>query len=314
MIEPSVLAATWSDGVFAFTGEPRGRELAGRSVRALAADPHGASLAIVDGRSVCRRRYDGVWSTIATSHVDLACLAAVGTEIYLGTDDARVLRLTADGEIEPLQGFDDVPGRDSWYAGSALINGRLVGPPLGVRSMTATSDGKMLLANVHVGGIPRSADGGRTWEATIEIDTDVHDVRAHPFRPNIVIAAAGAGLCISSNGGATWTVEQQGLHAPYCSAVAFAENEILVAASTDHFASRGALYRRPVDGKHRLERVDGLPEWLDGIVDTGCIAARGSTLALADKGGNLYESTDAGRSWRKRAGGLPRVSSVLVVQ
>ena len=300
--------------MFAFTGEPRGRELAGRSVRALAADPHGASLAIVDGRSVCRRRYDGVWSTIATSHVDLACLAAVGAEIYLGTDDARVLRLTADGEIEPLQGFDDVPGRDSWYAGSALINGRLVGPPLGVRSMTSTSDGKVLLANVHVGGIPRSADGGRTWEATIEIDTDVHEVRAHPFRPNIVIAAAGAGLCISSNGGATWTVEQQGLHAPYCSAVAFAENEILVAASTDHFASRGALYRRPVDGKHRLERVDGLPEWLDGIVDTGCIAARGSTLALADKGGNLYESTDAGRSWRKRAGGLPRVSSVLVVQ
>ena len=300
--------------MFAFTGEPRSRELAGRSVRALAADPHGASLAIVDGRSVCRRRYDGVWSTIATSHVDLACLAAVGTEIYLGTDDARVLRLTADGEIEPLQGFDDVPGRDTWYAGSALINGRLVGPPLGVRSMTSTSDGKVLLANVHVGGIPRSADGGRTWEATIEIDSDVHEVRAHPFRPNIVIAAAGAGLCISSNGGATWTVEQQGLHAPYCSAVAAAENEILVAASTDHFASRGALYRRPVDGKHRLERVDGLPEWLDGIVDTGCIAARGSTLALADKGGNLYESTDAGRSWRKRAGGLPRVSSVLVVQ
>ncbi len=300
--------------MFAFTGEPHGRELAGRSVRALAADPHGASLAIVDGRSVCRRRYDGVWTTIATSHVDLACLAAVGTEIYLGTGDARVLRLTADGEIEPLEGFNDVPGRDSWYAGSALINGRLVGPPLGVRSMTATSDGRVLLANVHVGGIPRSADGGRTWEATIEIDTDVHEVRAHPFRPNIVIAAAGVGLCISSNGGATWTVEQQGLHAPYCSAVAFAENEILVAASTDHFASRGALYRRPVDGKHRLERVSGLPEWLDGIVDTGCIAARGSTLALADKGGNLYESTDAGRSWRKRAGGLAQVSSVLVVQ
>ena len=84
MIEPSVLAATWSDGVFAFTDEPHGRELAGRSVRALAADPHGASLAIVDGRSVCRRRYDGVWSTIATSHVDLACLAA---NIVLRTPD-----------------------------------------------------------------------------------------------------------------------------------------------------------------------------------------------------------------------------------
>jgi hypothetical protein len=94
--------------------------------------------------------------------------------------------------------------------------------------------------------------------------------------------------------------------------VAFAENDILVAASTDHFASRGALYRRPVDGQHRLERVAGLPDWLDGIVDTGCIGARGSTLAVADKGGNLYESVDAGRSWRKRADGLPPVSSVFV--
>lgn len=313
MIQPNVLAATWSDGVFAFTGEPHGRELAGRSVRTLAADSHGVPLAIVDGRSVCRRKYDGTWSTIATSQVDLACLAAVGTAIYLGTDDARLLRLTAEGDLEPLEGFDDAPGRDGWYAGTALVNGHLVGPPLGVRSITATSDGKVLLANVHVGGIPRSIDGGETWEPTLEIDSDVHEVRAHPFRPNIVIAAAAVGLCISSNGGATWTVEKEGLHAAYCSAVAFAENDIVVAASTDHFANRGALYRRAVDGRHRLERVGGLPEWLDGIVDTGCISARGSTLAVADKGGNLNESLDAGRSWRKRAGGLPPVSSVLVI-
>lgn len=314
MIRPNVLAATWSDGVLAFTGEPRGHELAGRSVRALAPDHRGVPLAIVDGRSVCRRGDDGTWSTIATSSVDLACLAAAGTAIYLGTDDARLLRLTADGGVTPLEGFDDAPGRDGWYAGTALINGHLVGPPLGVRSMTATSNGKVLLANVHVGGIPRSTDGGNTWEATIEVDSDVHEVRAHPFRPNIAAAAAAVGLCISRDGGMTWTVETDGLHASYCSAVAFAENDILVAASTDHFASRGALYRRPVDGTQRLERVAGLPEWLDGIVDTGCIAARGSTLAVADKGGNLYESVDTGRSWRKRASGLPAVSSVLVAR
>jgi hypothetical protein len=314
MSQPNVLAASWSDGVLAFTGEPRGHELAGRSVRALALDHNGDPHAIVDGRSVCRRSYDGTWRTIATTHVDLACLAAAGTALYLGTDDARLLHLTADGVVVPLEGFDRTPGRDRWYAGTALINGHLVGPPLGIRSMTATSDGRALLANVHVGGIPRSTDGGETWEATIDIDCDVHEVRAHPFRPNIAIAAAAAGLCISRDGGMTWSVETDGLHAPYCSAVAFAENDILVAASTDHFASFGALYRRPVDGTHRLERVNGLPEWLDGIVDTGCLAARGSALAVADQGGNLYESVDAGRSWRKRGGGLPRASSVLVVR
>jgi hypothetical protein len=313
MTQPHIVAGTWSDGVFVFAGEPQGHELAGRSVRALVRERNGSVLAIVDGRSVCRRTSPGAWSTIATSDVELACLMAVGEAIYLGTDDARVLRMEGNGDVAALPGFDAAPGRDSWYAGTALINGHLVGPPLGVRSMAATADGAVLLVNVHVGGIPRSTDGGKTWEATIEVDTDVHEVRAHPHRPNIVIAAAAAGLCISRNGGATWTVEREGLHASYCSAVAFAETEILVAAASDHFASQGAVYRRTTEGRPALARLGGLPEWLDGIVDTGCMAARGSALAIADKAGNLYASADAGRSWQRRASGLPGVSSVVVL-
>lgn len=315
MTRLNLLAATWSDGVLAFTGDAPSRELAGRSVRALGEDHRGAPLAIVDGRSVCRRSDDGTWRTIATTQVDLACLAATDKAIYLGTDDARVLELTPDGRIVPLEGFGKTPGRAEWYAGTAMVDGHLVGPPLGVRSMAVASNGQVLFANVHVGGIPRSTDGGKTWEATIEIENDVHEVRTHPFRPNVVIAAAAVGLCISRNAGLTWTVETDGLHGSYCSAVAFAENDIFVAASTGHFVSEGALYRRPVDGQHRLERVnEGLPEWLDGIVDTRCIGARGATLAIADNGGNLYESVDAGRTWHERARGLPHVSSVLVLR
>jgi hypothetical protein len=313
MMTPSLLAATWSDGVFAFTGETRRQELAGRGVRALASDQNRGALAIVDGHSLCRRTGAGVWSTIATSQLDLACLGSVGRVIYLGTDDARVLRVGKNGELDPLGGFEAVPGRDTWYAGSALINGQLVGPPLGVRSMTATSDGAVLLANVHVGGIPRSIDGGMTWQPTIAIDSDVHEVRAHPIHPHIVIAAAAIGLCISRDGGTTWTVEREGLHASYCSAVAFAEDDILVAASTDHFARQGAVYRRPIDGKDPLEPIGGLPKWLEGIADTGCISTRGSALAIADAGGNLYISADAGDSWLRRDSGLPTMSSILFV-
>jgi hypothetical protein len=307
-----VLAATWSEGVFVFSGETRRQELAGRAVRALAPDQKGGALAIVDGHSLYRRTREGMWTAIATSPLDLACLVATGDVIYLGTDDARVLRVRADGEVDPLGGFDAVAGRDTWYAGSALIDGQVVGPPLGVRSITATSDGRVLLANVHVGGIPRSADGGVTWHATIDVDSDVHEVCAHPAYPSIVIAAAAIGLCVSRDGGASWTVERQGLHASYCSAVAFAEDDILVAAATDHFASQGAVYRRRLAGKGALQPAAGLPRWLAGIADTGCIAARGSALAIADKGGNLYVSADAGGSWVHRDRGLPAMSSVLV--
>jgi hypothetical protein len=268
-------------------------------------------LAVVDGRSVCRRTGYGSWSTIATTDVDLACLIAVGDAIYLGTDDARLLRLEPDGRVDALSGFDAVPGRATWYAGTAMVNGQLVGPPLGVRSLSATADG-VLFANVHVGGIPRSADDGRTWEPTIDIASDVHEVRTHPTSSNIVAAASALGLCISYNGGISWSIERQGLHAAYCSAVALTETDIFVAASTDHFAPRGAVYRRPIHGAHSLQPLAALPAWLDGIVDTGCIAARGHALAIADKGGNLYASDDGGTSWQRRAGGLPGPSNILV--
>jgi hypothetical protein len=295
-------------------GETFEHELRDQPVRGLAPDGHGGALAIVNGRSLHRRAPHGVWSAIAITELSLACCVAVGDVIYVGTDDARVLRVGANGALEPLRGFDAVAGRETWFAGSAIINGERVGPPLGIRSMTATSDGAVLLANVHVGGIPRSSDGGATWQPTIDVESDVHEVRAHPNRPDVVMAAAAIGLCVSRDGGMTWDIEREGLHASYCSAVAFAGDDVLVSASVDHFAAQGAIYRRRVDGDEPLAAVgEGLPPWTEGIVDTGCIATRGSTVAVADSHGNLYVSADTGRRWSRRASGLSHPSSVLIV-
>ena len=314
MTTSTVLVATWRDGLFVVRGETIDQELPAQSVGALTSDGRGGALAIVNERSLRRRAADGVWSTIATTELDLACAVAVGDVIYVGSDDAGVLRVSADGTLERLRGFDEVAGRDTWYAGSAIINGQRVGPPLGIRSITATADGAVLLANVHVGGIPRSTDGGATWHATIEVDSDVHEVRVHPTRPDVVMAAAAIGLCSSHDSGATWTIERAGLHASYCSAVAFIGDEVLVSASTDHFAAQGAIYRRGIDGDGPLVAVaGGLPQWIDGIADTRCIATHGSAAALADRQGSVYVSADAGRSWSLRADGLPTPSSVLII-
>jgi hypothetical protein len=313
MVTPTVLVSTWRDGVFALAGEARDLELAGQSVMGLAPDGRGGALAIVDGHALCRRVARGSWNTLATAEAQLACSVAVGDAIYIGTEDARLLRLGAKGDLEPLDGFGAVPGRPKWYAGQALVNGQVLGPPLGIRSITATADGAALLANVHVGGIPRSTDGGATWGATIDIDSDVHEVRAHPERPEIVMAAAAVGLCISRDGGATWVVEREGLPATYGSALTFAGSDVLLAASEDHFAPEGAIYRRSVDVPGPLVKVGaGLPEWLGGIADTGCIAANGAVVAVADKSGSVYVSVDAGRRWSRWAAGLPGPSSVLI--
>jgi hypothetical protein len=310
---PSILVATWGDGLLRVTGNTVHQELADPSVRSLVADEHGRVLAIVGGHSLSRRSADGDWSEIAKSEFELSCCVPIGDVVFVGTDEARILRVDSDGEQQWLTSFDAVEGRDKWYAGTAVVDGRVVGPPLGVRSMAATCDGAVLLVNVHVGGVPRSADGGLTWQPTIDIESDVHQVRAHPTRPDIVIAAAGAGLCISRDAGATWSIEQRGLHAHHCSAVAFGRNDIFVSAATDPFAAQGAVYRRPIDGNGPLQPLGGgMPGWIDGIADTGCIASRDSTVAVIDQSGRLYVSHDDGASWSYQVGRLPAPSGLHI--
>jgi hypothetical protein len=298
MPTPTILVATWGDGLFSVTGDRVRQELAGRSVRGLAADGRGGVLAIVGGHSLRRRSRDGEWTEIAESESELSCCVPIGNTVFVGTDDAHVLRFDPDGTRQCLAGFDAVAGRDTWYAGSMIVDGRVMGPPLGVRSMAATCDGAVLLVNVHVGGIPRSTDAGLTWRPTIDIDSDVHQVCAHPTRPDIAIAASAAGLCVSCDAGATWTIERRGLHADHCSAVAFGRNDIFVSASTDPFAPQGAVYRRPIDGEGPLRPLgDGMPEWTDGKIDTDCIATRDSMVAMIDGSGCLYVSHDDGAAW-----------------
>jgi hypothetical protein len=56
----------------------------------------------------------------------------------------------------------------------------------------------------------------------------------------------------------------------------------------------------------------GLPAWLDGIADTGCVTTHGAAVAVADQRGNVYASGDGGRAWARRATGLPAPSCVLI--
>jgi hypothetical protein len=312
MTTATVLVASWSDGVFVCEPDARSHELAGEAVRGLAPDGRGGALAVVGKHSLQRRSAEGTWTTLATSQADLSCCQATPNGIFVGTDDARLLRLV-DGRLEPLAGFDAVDGRETWYAGTAVIDGRVVGPPLGVRSMAASADGAQLFVNVHVGGIPRSADGGTSWQPTIDVATDVHEVRVHPHRPEIVAAAAAEGLCTSRDGGSSWQVETQGLHGKYCSAVAFVGEDILVAASEEHFSRKGAIYRRPIDQPHALVRVAGLPGWLHGIADTHCVVAKDDLVAIVDRQSTLYLSENAGADWSVRARDLATASSALIL-
>jgi hypothetical protein len=230
------------------------------------------------------------------------CLLGSEDGLFIGTAEAGLLHLE-DGTLRRVAGFDRAPGRDTWYTPWG-------GPP-DTRSLSQGAEGT-LYANVHVGGILRSTDGER-WEPTIDVDADVHQVLSHPEDPHVLLAACAPGLAISRDRGDTWTIQREGLHGPYCRAVAVAGDDVLVSASTGPFTDRAAVYRRPLDAEGPFERCsEGLPDWIPSNIDTHCLVADGSTAAFGTGDGDVYRSGDGGRTWERVADGLPSVRCLLL--
>ena len=226
------------------------------------------------------------------------CLAPHPMGLLIGTSDAHLFQWR-DGRLEQNESFEHVSGRDEWYTPWG-------GPP-DVRSISVDEDGA-IFANVHVGGVVRSTDGGKSWHPTMDIDMDVHQVLVHPSRRGQVFAASARGLGISDDGAGSWTFVADGLHAAYCRAVAVGGEHVLVSASSGPRGSRAAVYRRRLDGSGAFVKCQGgLPEWFDGNIDTFCLAAAGSQALLAAPDGSLFASADDGATWQavQRAGGPP---------
>ncbi|MGH2770830.1 MAG: WD40/YVTN/BNR-like repeat-containing protein, partial [Actinomycetota bacterium] len=185
------------------------------------------------------------------------------------------------------------------------------GPP-DTRSLSSDAAGA-LFANVHVGGIVRSLDGGESWRPTLPIDADVHQVLAHPERPGMVLAPAAVGLALSLDGGDSWSYETEGLHATYCRAVAASGDVVLVTASTGPRGGQAAVYRRSLDDDAGFQRCrDGLPEWFSSNINTGCLAASGALAAFGTAEGTIFASRDGGETWKLLAQDLPPVRAVTL--
>jgi hypothetical protein len=309
-----ILVAT-SSGLqnLAADGRSQAHDLAGHRVRSIAPETWAKLWAIVDSDEIWHTGDDGAWRRVA-SLGDLAgadgleahCLADTRANplggILIGTSNARLVRVTEQHELHFVESFERSAGRDEWYTPWG-------GPP---DTRTISEDSNTVFVNVHVGGILRSRDEGASWEPTIDIHEDVHQVTTGQGR---VYAAGGRGLAISDDGGDSWRIRSDGLDSSYCRAVAVCGESVLLSASTGPRGGRAALYRSDLDGA-RFERCrDGLPEWFEDNLDSLCVDAlpNGGLAAFGTKDGEVYASTDQGMSWRHIAGGLGFVERVLVV-
>jgi hypothetical protein len=223
-----------------------------------------------------------------------------GEEALVGTSEAHLYRV-GPGRADRIETFEDVDGRDGWYTPWG-------GPP-DTRSLAGLLGGTVF-ANVHVGGIPKTTDGGTSWRPTIDVDADVHQVITHE---DLVLAACAPGLAVSSDEGRTWRIDADGLHGRYCRAVAVSVDSLLVSASTGPFSKQAAVYRRPLRSDAPfVKAVDGLPEWFGSNIDTHCLVADGSRVALGTGDGEVWLSQDRGGSWQLVAKGLPGVSCLVL--
>ncbi|HKA49980.1 MAG TPA: hypothetical protein VKK19_10375 [Candidatus Dormibacteraeota bacterium] len=309
----TILASTTS-GLLTFDpdGSPGRSALEGHHVRAVAPETWQRFWAVVDGRDIWRTEGDG-WERVV-SLADLAgakdlealCLADTRANplggILVGTSRARLVRVTEQLGIQFVEAFDRAAGRDTWYTPWG-------GPP---DTRTISEDREQVYVNVHVGGILRSRDEGTTWIPSIDIHADVHQVATSAGR---VYAAGSHGLSISQDGGDSWRLRADGLHARYCRAVTVCGPRLLLTASTGPSGGKAALYSSNLDADQFERCRVGLPEWFQGNIDSLCLDAlpEGELAAFGTDAGDLYASGDQGQSWTRIAAGLGRITRVLTV-
>jgi len=254
--------------------------------------------AIVGGTKVVSLTSD---TATTTDPLTAQCVAPYRGGALVGTAHAHLLEVDSSGASRPVESFDRIPTRDTWYTPW--------GAPPDTRSLTVTSDG-VPLVNVHVGGVWRGDDGDSSWEEVVHVDNDTHQVLAAASGSRVVVAAA-VGFGSSTDGGRTFTWTSDGLHATYSRAVAFAGDFVLLTSSTGPRTDRGAVYRRPIDGDGPFERShDGLPDWFGFNIDTFQLAAHDHAAAIGTPDGELYLSSDQGGSWTLVAKDLPPVRCV----
>lgn len=215
-------------------------------------------------------------------------MAGAGSRLVIGLAGAHlaVFDVTA-GTAVPLGTFDAVAGRSEWE--------NPAGPSPDLRSLAVAADGSWF-AGVHVGGLWRSTDEGRSWVGVVPPEADVHEVATGTGGRVAVAAAHGLGW--SSDGGDRWTWSSDGLHAAYCRAVALDGDTAYVTASSGPGSADGRLYRCRL-GEPLEPCTGGLPDAFPFTLDTGCLTARSGEVALGTPDGHVYRSADGGTTFEQ---------------
>lgn len=293
-----------------------------RDIHQVVGDGDGELFAFDGSNSLWRsddqgRSWEQMKSDAVKEEITVLFVHPVSGELYLGAEPPKIYQYDRKAdEWRLLADLSQLEVARNWYTPWG-------GPPA-VRSI-APANGNGFYLDIHVGGVLRTLDGGKTWQPVNEgLHLDVHQVATSLEREGAVYAATAGGFHLSEDQGESWKVRNAGLPNRYTRGIAVHPDDpklILISGSPTSpggwrtHGKRFSLFRTTDDGLHWEKITRGLPEASDSEIDTHCIgfSKENSRQALCGlSSGVLYASDDAGASW-SAAADLPPIRGLCAV-
>jgi photosystem II stability/assembly factor-like uncharacterized protein len=249
-------------------------------------------------------------------------------KLYCGVEPAALFESCDEGESWSLvRGLYDHPHRPLWVPGNGgLVLHSIVPDP---------SNRDRMYVAVSAGGVYRTEDGGKTWQARNngvrvvfmpekypEFGQCVHKIVLHESRPERLFLQNHWGLYRSDNRGDSWQDIARGVPSDFGFAMLIhphdADCVYIVPVESDEFrcTPEGHLrvYRTRNAGGSWEALARGLPQ--KGAYETVLRDALSSDsldpagIYFGTRSGKIYGSRDEGKSWKKIVEGLPQILCV----
>ena len=255
------LYAAGDAAVAVVDGDRVGLALEGRGARCLVVDPEDPDIlyAGTSDEGLLKSEDGGVaWeqlSGIEHPRITSVAVSPVDGTVYAGTEPSALFASRDGGSSwRELEGLRNLPSAPTWSFPPRPWTSH-------VRAIALShEDPDLVVAGIELGGVVRSADGGRNWQDQRPgAYADCHALAAHPAAPNLLYESAGGGFARSQDFGDGWEAADEGMGLRYAWGLAVdAEDPDLVTPR-----------RPPVPGEPTAEVTPTRRSTVGGPADAG---------------------------------------------
>jgi photosystem II stability/assembly factor-like uncharacterized protein len=251
--------------------------------------------------------------------------------LFCGVDEAGLFVSRDFGTSwQELESLTRTPTRKQWFPGAGGMCLHTI--------LIDHSNPQRMWLGISAVGCFRTVDGGATWTnhnkglpilATGAADESaaccVHKIVQHPAKADTLFMQYHGGVLKTDDGANTWQKIESGLPGNFgFPMVVTPQGEVLIAPLAGDTVrmfkdGRAAIYRSSDEGATWHESRVGLPaepQHVGVLRDAMAVDdIKGHTgVYFGTTMGQIYASNDAGQSWQRLPGELPRVNSVRVMR